>query len=219
MNMKKLLQIVDGTATKTPLNESAPCVGTACEAVAVTQTPPPQPPSMNVNFNAYGVDGIRDLLQLFTVAEEPVQDAELMNDVVVIDGPEEDDIGAIRTLSGAKTTPTTTPVEDRADPAVLDKFQANTRPDIDIKDTDYQLNSLAGGLNGPKKQYTSNRSGDNDMRTNTPEDISRDLYALYEQIKNGVSFRVRSKKKDLGGSHPGTIQEGSVGAPGKRGIS
>lgn len=63
---------------KKPLNESLQECGMNMPSSPIPSVPPTPPVSMNVNFNAQGIDQIKDLLNLMNKAESPLAPGPVM---------------------------------------------------------------------------------------------------------------------------------------------
>lgn len=153
MDYNKLLQRL--AELDQPTNE-------ACGEMSppATSTPPTAPPSMSVNLNAQGMDNIEQLMKLMTkVNPDMINPSQASPDSAAmlklpVGMPGEGDLDSdesnlVSDVTGAE-------IESREDYA--------NEPDEEVKDIDYVLNKVSGGLNRPQGTYPKVAGGDNPMQ-------------------------------------------------------
>jgi len=152
MELKTLLEAIDN-------------IEKVDEAPMPVVTPQDPKPSMSININAQGVDGMKDILGLLSdLNTHSSNDSELDIDM---DGDYQPDL------------------------AVMDEPQEEAyanEPDEDVKDIDYMLNKLAGGMNRPKKTNNKVGGGDNPLQKishadDLEESIKEQLHKTLQEIK------------------------------------
>lgn len=134
---------------------------------APSEMPEPKP-SISINMNAQGADGIHDLLKILADIDGEESDTKLDIDM---DGDHQPDV------------------------AILDEPQEEAyanKPDEEIEDIDYMLNKLAGGMNGPKGTHTKVSMADNPLqKMSAGESQEKDLKS---QIKEELAQRLAQYK-------------------------
>lgn len=134
---------------------------------APSEMPEPKP-SISINMNAQGADGIHDLLKILADIDGEESDTKLDIDM---DGDHQPDV------------------------AILDEPQEEAyanKPHEEIEDIDYMLNKLAGGMNRPKGTHTKVASADNPLqKISKGESQEKDLKS---QIKEELAQRLAQYK-------------------------
>ena len=137
-----------------------------------SSTPPSTPPSMSVNLNAQGMDGIKDLMQLFSKVNPdmmPKNDVPMptMTDPII-------KIGAVKTAEPNK---------------MLAKPEEawDNEPDEEYKGMDAVIRT-GNDLNRPKKTFPKVAGGDNPMQRMESQDeliksIEAQLKSQLEEMK------------------------------------
>lgn len=195
MDMKKIIQIVDGT--KSVLSESAV---QECGQMGM-QT---QQPSMNINLNASGLSDIRDIINMLNAIEHgdqpsqvppmptpgmgvvPSIDVVANHDSEIEDKAKMDPLSKIKALAGLKAD------SDSSEP-LEDDYANLPNPRVDTGD-------YSGGLSKKHQEFKKEYPGDNPM-TKT---VESDLRKLYNSIKESwdkyeldeISYKIPAEKYD-----------------------
>lgn len=171
MEMNKLLSIVDGLHT--PVTECTQLQPSTFSA------PAPEMVNMSLNLNAQGIEQIKNLIGLINKHEDTeVIQTQPHPPTVATDHQSEpsNDVTTISKLAGIEIEPDAK--------TETSEFRANTTPEEEYYDINYMTNDLAGGMNGPKKQFKhSYKQGDNPMAEDVVQ-LKNNLLAEFEQFKN-----------------------------------
>lgn len=139
---------------------------------APSEMPEPKP-SISINMNAQGADGIHDLLKILADIDKDESDTgkEL---TIVPPGPGIDMDGESELAYDA----------DEQEEAYANE------PDEEIEDIDYLVNKLAGGMNRPKGTHTKVASADNPLQKIAPAESD-----LKTQIRAELMQRLQEAKE------------------------
>lgn len=132
---------------------------------APSEMPEPKP-SISINMNAQGADGIHDLLKILADIDKDESDTKLDIDM---DGDHQPDV------------------------AILDEPQDEAyanEPGEEIEDIDYLVNKLAGGMNRPKGTHTKVSMADNPLQKIAPAESD-----LKAQIRAELMQRLQEAKE------------------------
>jgi hypothetical protein len=181
MDMKKLIEIVDGT--KSALSESA-----VQECGQMMGAAPAQEPSMNINLNASGLGNIRDIINMLNAIEHgeqpsnvppmptpgmgvvPTIDVVADHDSEIEDKAKMDPLSKIKALAGLKS-------DDESHEKLEDDTDYPNSPDVTVDDVDALTTKFSGGLNKQHQQPNPGYQSDN------PLTLESDLRKLYNTIK------------------------------------
>jgi hypothetical protein len=176
------------------------------EAMAVDSptTPPATPPNMSVNLNAQGMDSIEQILKLISKVNpdtinpstSAVSSAPSVQSLTQL--PIDTDIDTDDSIEfSIPTSPC-----DSVSKEGLTFDSATTRPDPEVKDVDYMVNRLAGGMNKPKGTYPKVAAGDNPMQKvkegdDLREQIRAELMQRLNEAKTPSAGLSKEKKSEV----------------------
>ena len=129
----------------------------------VTSLPTTPEPTMTVNLNAQGLDEIGELMKLIAkVNPDMPEPAATSMPALPTATPTLPTLPSIDTDDNKDMPTLKIDGDDNEEPEKKDEW-AN-EPDEDIKDVDYMVNKLAGGMNRPKGTHPKVAGGDNPMQ-------------------------------------------------------
>ena len=210
MDYHKLLQRLaelDQPTTESTIEECGDMAPLPSAAQSTT------PPSMSVNLNAQGMDNIESLLKLMTKVNPDMTSgqahahpASLLAPPHIASIDSDDAMPAIppmiktsddmmnKELAGEKEAVIDTPDDEYAN-----------EPDEEVKDVDYIINKVAGGMNRPQGTYPKVAGGDNPMQkiksmegTELRAAIREELQQRLEEAKTSYSAKSARAGKDIG---------------------
>ena len=153
--------VVEEPVVEEPVTECPPEMGAPAPAEHTN------PPTMSVNLNAQGLDEIGELMKLIAKVnpdmEEPKPTATITSLAAPAnDRPELPPLKMLPDLDAEQGPEDNKEEPEEKEEAFGNSEQGDAGPDV--KDTEYMINKLAGGMNRPKGQFKhSYKAGDNPM--------------------------------------------------------
>lgn len=146
------------------------------------QMPEPKP-SISVNMNAQGAEGIEDLLKVLSKIESGDDEGA---DTMLPPGHDADH-QVVKTLD--KDGDLDHDMDDHKEEAYANE------PDEEIEDIDYLVNKLAGGMNRPKGTHTKVSSADNPLqKVSAGESVETEKTDLRSQIRAELAQKLSEMK-------------------------
>lgn len=213
------------TYTKNENCMQGECGGNMPPVPPIPTQPPIQPPSMNVNLNAQGMDDIEQMMQLFQKVNPDMVPKSSVASPISDKSPPTTNVTALKMLPldmdmdelpGKSMKPHThldsddemgsddEPYDIDADEEEenhesTDFSSSTTNPDERYYSSDYMNNKLAGGMNSPKDTYPRVAGGDNPMQRVREAEDAAEMFKqrVREELKQRLA---EAKKKPTYGS-------------------
>lgn len=137
---------------------------------------PEHKPSISINMNAQGSQGIQDLLKILADIDSDDKNTDILPPM------HDQDHQIVKTLD--KDGDLDHDMDDHKEEAYANE------PDEEIEDIDYLVNKLAGGMNRPKGTHTKVSSADNPLQKIAPAESD-----LKAQIRAELMQRLQEAKE------------------------
>jgi hypothetical protein len=209
MDMKKLLNIVDGSVEKKQINESVE----ECGMPMSSSSPSSGNVSMNLSMNAQGVDNIKQLLDLMKAASAPTR----MSEPMAMPSPGMDMPISITKIkpAGSDGPSGMAQIRDLISKADSPKPFENS-PEEAYSDVDSVTTDAGGGVNGPKNpadiriKDPSPYNATSEEFANEPDQQVSDHHTMIKDLSGGLNKEKQQYKKEYPGDNPMAVRESSI---------